>query len=41
MEYAYLRKIPGALLGSLITSMTSIPFELAKNAYYGDKTFPK
>jgi solute carrier family 25 oxoglutarate transporter 11 len=41
MEYAFHRKLPGAFLGAAITSMTSVPFEMAKMAYYGDKTFPK
>jgi len=35
------RKIPTSILAALITAPISIPFELARMAYYADKTFPK
>lgn len=39
-EYSFMRKIPGTLVMSLLTAPLSIPFEVARMAYYGDKTFP-
>jgi hypothetical protein len=35
-----MRKIPGSALAALVTAPLSIPFELARMAYYADKTFP-
>jgi len=35
------RRIFPTLLTSAVTSWISVPFELARMAYYGDKTFPK
>ena len=40
-DYAFKRKIPGALFASIITAPISVPFEIARMAYYADKTFPK
>ncbi len=40
-DYSFKRKIPGALFTALITAPVSVPFEIARMAYYGDKTFPK
>jgi len=40
-EYNFLRKIPGTVMISLLTAPLSIPFEVARMTYYGDKTFPK
>lgn len=39
-EYAFQRKIPGCMLLSLLTAPLGIPLEMARMAYYGDKTFP-
>jgi solute carrier family 25 (mitochondrial oxoglutarate transporter), member 11 len=39
-EYTFVRKIPGTLLMSALSAPISIPFELARMAYYGDKSFP-
>jgi len=36
-----LRKVPSGLFAALITAPVSIPFEMARIAYYADKTFPK
>jgi len=36
-----MRKIPTTLLAALLSAPISIPFELARMAYYADKTFPK
>jgi hypothetical protein len=35
-----LRKIPGVALISALTAPVGIPFEMARMAYYADKTFP-
>jgi hypothetical protein len=40
-EYGFPRKIPGVMLISALTSPIGVPFEIARMAYYGDKTFPK
>jgi len=40
VEHGFIRRIPGTVFISLLTAPLSIPFELAKNAYYADKTFP-
>lgn len=40
-EYGFPRKIPGAFLIACLTSPIGVPFEVARMAYYGDKTFPK
>jgi len=40
-EINSVRKLPSSLLTALISAPVSIPFELARMAYYGDKTFPK
>jgi solute carrier family 25 (mitochondrial oxoglutarate transporter), member 11 len=39
-DYAFKRKIPGALFAAAITAPISVPFEVARMAYYADKTFP-
>jgi hypothetical protein len=36
-----MRKIPGSILAAIVTAPVSIPLELARMAYYADKTFPK
>jgi solute carrier family 25 oxoglutarate transporter 11 len=36
-----MRKIPGTLLAAALTAPISVPFEMARMAYYADKTFPK
>lgn len=40
-EYAFQRKIPGTILISLLTAPIGIPLEMARMAYYADKTFPE
>lgn len=40
-EYNFMRKIPGTFFAALVSAPVSIPFELARMAYYADKTFPK
>jgi len=40
-ETNYLRKIPTTILAAFLSSWVSVPFELARMTYYGDKTFPK
>ena len=40
-EYAFPRKVPGTIFISALTSWVGVPFEVARMAYYGDKTFPK
>ncbi|CAD8135376.1 unnamed protein product [Paramecium octaurelia] len=40
-EYGFLRKVPGTMFISLLTAPIGIPFEVARMAYYADKTFPK
>lgn len=40
-EYAFQRKIPGTMIMSLLTAPISIPLEMARMAYYADKTFPE
>ena len=40
-EYSFPRKIPGTILIAALTSPIGVPFEIARMAYYGDKTFPK
>lgn len=40
-EYGFPRKIPGALFAAAVTAPIGVPFEIARMAYYGDKTFPK
>lgn len=40
-EYNLFRKIPGALFTAAFTAPISVPFEMARMAYYADKTFPK
>ena len=40
-EHGFPRKIPGAMLTAALSAPLSVPFEIAKMAYYGDKTFPK
>lgn len=36
-----MRKIPTTLFAALFTAPMSVPFEIARMAFYGDKTFPK
>ena len=36
-----MRKIPTCFLAALITAPVSVPFELARMAYYAEKTYPK
>jgi solute carrier family 25 (mitochondrial oxoglutarate transporter), member 11 len=36
-----MRKIPTTVLAALISAPVSVPFELARIAYYADKTYPK
>ncbi len=40
-EFLFMRKIPTTMLAAILTAPISIPFELARMAYYADKTFPK
>lgn len=40
-EFNVTRKIPTAIFAAGITAPLSVPFEIARMAYYGDKTFPK
>ncbi|EGR29516.1 oxoglutarate malate translocator protein, putative [Ichthyophthirius multifiliis] len=40
-EYNFIRKIPGSIFAALLTAPIGIPFEMARYAYYADKTFPK
>lgn len=40
-EYAFPRKVPGTMFISALTCWVGVPFEVARMAYYGDKTFPK
>jgi len=40
-EVNYYRRLPGVLFAALATSWISVPFDLAKMAYYADKTFPQ
>jgi len=39
-EVNYFRKITPTILTAALTSWISVPFEFARMAYYGDKTFP-
>ena len=40
-EFQFLRKLPGTILGALVSAPVGVPFELARLAFYADKTFPK
>jgi len=40
-EVNYYRKIPSILAAALTTCWVSVPFDMAKLAYYADKTFPQ
>lgn len=40
-EFLFMRKIPTTLLAALFTAPVGVPFELARMAYYADKTYPK
>ena len=40
VEHHYMRKIPGVALISALTAPIGIPLEMARMAYYADKTFP-
>lgn len=40
-EYAFPRKTPGCMFASALTCWIGVPFEVARMAYYADKTFPK
>jgi hypothetical protein len=41
VEYGFLRRVPGSMLAAAITAPVGVPFEIARMAYYADKTFPK
>jgi solute carrier family 25 oxoglutarate transporter 11 len=40
-EFLFMRKIPTSMLAALVSAPVSVPFELARIAYYADKTYPK
>jgi len=41
VEVNFYRRIPPAIFVALATSWISVPFELARHAYYADKTYPE
>lgn len=41
VEFNHFRKWPPSIIAAALTSWVSVPFEMARLAYYGDKTFPK
>ena len=40
-DHGFPRKIPGSILAAAISAPLGVPFEIARMAYYGDKSFPK
>jgi solute carrier family 25 oxoglutarate transporter 11 len=40
-DYGFHRKIPTTAVAALLSAPLSIAVEMAKNAYYADKTYPK
>lgn len=41
VEVNFYRKIPTTMFAALATSWVSVPFEMARMAYYADRTFPE